>query len=238
MPAVIKATDRSPKLASRLETINVSDHLGEARVVLEKSREKARGILREAQAEARRITDKADERGFESGFRRGYEAGAKAGYEAAFAEAKEAFATDQEQVVQAMHGVVEEFEQRKRDILISAEADIVEFATRVAEAVTKQVGAVNAEAASANLQAALQLVQSMTDLVVSVHPNDVDAIGRFVETVKDRFEQADHIRIVGDESIAPGGCRLASPEADIDATLDTQLAQMAAIMGNRRGGDA
>jgi flagellar assembly protein FliH len=230
MATVIKFNEQNPSLIRRLETVSVSDHLGEAKLVAQTSRERARELLRTAQVDADAIRNDASGRGYEAGFRRGYEAGAKAGRAAAFEEAQKDFTDRQAQLVRAMNVLVSDFENRKRDLFISANNDCLRFAMKVAERVTRQVGVVHRDSAVENLKAALRIVESRTDLVIHMNPADHDNLQRFAESLMTGVEKAQSLTLVADESIAPGGCRLTSPDADVDATLDTQIEQIADLV--------
>lgn len=238
MSTVIKAAQQDPRLFRRLETVSVSDHLAEARLVVEKSREEAQRMLREAQAEAKRIRDEAAERGYASGFRRGYEAGKSAGYDEAFRAAREEFEADQTRALSALRAMVADYEAKKRDLFIAARQDVVRFAMRLAEKVTRQVGAVRSTSAAANLEAALRMIEKPTDLTVHIHPADREAITRFSEKLSAELNGAPHLTIVEDASLAPGGCRLTTPDCAVDASLETQLAVIAELMVPEAEGDA
>lgn len=230
MATVIKAAEQDPRLIRRLETVSVSDHLAEARMVLERSREEARRILREAQADAVRIRQEASEQGYESGFRRGYEAGKQTGQQDAFADGQARFAADQAGTIAALTAVMADYEQRKRDLLIDARQDVVRFAARLADKVTRQVGAVHPESAAANLDAALAMVEKATDVVAHINPADRATIRKYGEALDRRLNGATNFRIEEDAAIAPGGCRVTTAEAEVDATLDTQIARIAELM--------
>jgi len=230
MATVIKAAAQDPRLIRRLETVSVSDHLAEAHMVLERSREEARRMLREAQADGVRIRKEASEQGYEEGFRRGYEAGKQTGHEDAYTEAQKRFEADQTQTLAALAAVMEEWAQRKRDLLIDARQDVVRFAARLAEKVTRQVGAVHAESAAANLEAALAMVEKATDVVAHINPADRQTIEKFGAALDGRLRSAANFAIVEDAAVAPGGCRVTTADAEIDATLDTQIARIVELM--------
>ncbi len=230
MATVIKTGEQDPRLFKRLETVSVSDHLGEARLVLEASRQQSRELLHDTYVEAETIRKEASDKGYEAGFKRGYEAGTKAGYEAAFQAAKEEFRNEQEQLVRTLHELVAGYEQQKRDLFIRANNDVLQFAMRVAEKVTRQVGAVNCGAAVENLKAALREVESKTDLVIRVNKKDHLAIERFVETLMEDAKDAENLTIIVDDTIAQGGCRVHTHDIEIDVTLDAQIEQIASLV--------
>jgi flagellar assembly protein FliH len=227
---VIKLNDQNPRMITRLETVNVADHLSEAKVVLRKSREQAREILRQAQVEAGEAFEIARAKGFEAGFRKGYETGQKSGHDGAFEEAKKEFAERQSALVSMFNETVQQFDAQKRDLFIQASGDLLEFAMHVARRVTKRIGAIDREAATENLHAALRLVESATDLTVYVNPADAESIKDFAKSAGSVLERAAHFRIEVDKKLAPGGCRLATPMTEVDATVDTQLDQIEALV--------
>ena len=237
MSTVIKSGDQNPTLVRRLETVNVTDHLAEARLVLDASREKSLDMLRCAQREASVLREASQKQGYDDGFKRGYDAGLVAGREKAYADSKGEFAESQQQLIAAMGAVLDQFETEKRDLLIAARADVMRFAMRVAERVTRLVGVVNPDTACANLDAALRVVAAGSNLEVRLHPQDVATVEKFLKSQADRVAAGDHVRLIPDEKCAPGGCILSGAGTQVDATLDTQLEQIAQLMvGAETGG--
>ncbi len=234
---VIKLNDQNPRMITRLETVNVADHLSEAKVVLRKSREQAREILRQAQIEAAAAFETAQARGFEAGFRKGFESGQKSGYDAAFEEAKKEFGDRQSKLVATLQETVQQFDDQKRDLFIQASSDLLELAMQVARRVTKRIGIIDREVVKENVDAALRLVECKTDLTVYVHPADAESIKDFAETVGSSLQQAAHFKIEEDEALAPGGCRVVTPMSEVDASIETQLNQIESLVtGGSAGG--
>ncbi len=236
MAAVIKVGEQDPKLFTRLESISVSDHLSEARLVVEASREKSRAMLKEAQVEAIQIGRVAEERGYKAGFKRGYEVGKGAGHQAAFDAAKVEFSTDHARLIEAMHDTISRYQELKRDLFIAARNDVLRFAVKVAEKVTKQVGVVNRNAATTNLEAALREVESKTDIVVTINPVDMLTMERFCEDLMQHAKDAENFTIIADEAVEPGGCTVGTPNVSIDATVSTQMKQIAELIVGEEGG--
>ncbi len=234
---VIKLDDQNPRMITRLETINVADHLSEAKVILRKSREQAREILKQAQIEAAQAQEVARAKGFEIGFKKGYESGQKSGHEAAFEESKKEFGDRQAKLVATLQQTVEQFDEQKRDLFIKASGDLLQLAMQVARRVTKRIGVIDQEAAKENVEAALRLVESKTDLTVFVNPSDAVSIKDFAETVGNSLQQAAHFKIEEDETLAQGGCRVVTPVSEVDASIETQLDQIEALITGATAGD-
>lgn len=232
MSTVIKQTDQNPTLVKRLETVNVTDHLAEARLVLDASRQKSLDMLRHAQQEARSLLNETRKEGYDDGFGRGYEAGRIEGHQKAYEDARVEFLQQQNKLITAMSEALEQFEVTKRDLFIAARSDITRFAGRVAQRVTKVAAVMNPQSVTANLEAALRELGRASDLQVRLHPGDVAAVEKFLESLNQQAADAMHVRIMADESVSAGGCMLAGGGAMVDATIDGQLDQIARLMNS------
>jgi flagellar assembly protein FliH len=235
MGIVIKTGEQNPKLLKRLETLDVTDHLGEAKLVAEASKRESLALLQKAATDADEIRREAEDKGYEAGFRRGYDAGRKAGQDAAFEQCVKTFAENQEKLASALRAMLADIEQRKRDLFIAARNDVVRFAAKVAGRVTRRVATLDSGAATANLEAALALVESKTDLRVRIHPQDVATMRAFAGDLKERFEEVRHIDLIEDDALAPGGCIVSTPDTEVDASIDTQVQQIAELLVGREG---
>ncbi len=71
------------------------------------------------------------------------------------------------------------------------------------------------------LREALKLLpMGAANVRIHIHPQDFDMI----KALRDRHEET--WRILEDETLQPGGCRVESEQSQIDATIETRLAQM------------
>jgi len=232
MKTVIKQSDQNPALVKRLETVNVTDHLAEARLVLDASRQKSLDMLRQAQREAQALLNETRQEGYDDGFARGYEAGRIEGHQKAYEDAREEFTRQQSDLIAAMSAALEQFEIAKRDLLIAAKSDVTRFAGRVAQRVTKVAAVMYPQAAAANLEAALRELGRTSDLEVRLNPNDVATVDKFLESLNQRAADAMHVQIIADEGVSAGGCILAGSGAMIDATIEGQLDEIARLMNS------
>lgn len=229
MSTVIKAGQGGALLRS-LSRVDLADHLAEARAVVERARREAEGILAAARQAAEKTKSAAYGSGYDVGYPQGIEEGRKAGHEQALREASERFATEQSGLIAAMSAALSEFDAIKRDVRLEAERHLLEFAVRAACKLTFEIGGLHREAAMENVQRAIRTVGSKTDLTICVHPSDAAALETFAEAVLRQAAGSPHVRIAADESLAPGGCRVTAGNCEIDATLETQTAQLAAVL--------
>lgn len=74
------------------------------------------------------------------------------------------------------------------------------------------------------------MVHAKTGLTVRAHPSDLEAMKRFSASVLDRVGEADGIELVADDTVSPGGCVVKSERTEVDATLDTQIAEIVSLL--------
>jgi len=229
MSTVIKVGEVG-RLAKRLSTVDLADHLAEARAVIEEARRRAAQIVGRAQQESDRTLTEAHRVAAEQGHREGFEAGTRDGRQAAREEALQRFQEEQVHIVADLRRIVDEFDALKTDIHIAATRDLLDFAVRLATKLTFAVGRLHHESAVENLKRALALVESKTDLTVRAHPSDIASLELFAKSTMARVQASPATQFLADETIAPGGCKLLSERSDVDATLETQVEEIVSLL--------
>jgi flagellar assembly protein FliH len=234
---VIKAGEAA-RLVSRLSPVDLADHLAEARSMLDATRQQAARIMAEARRNAVIVEEQARKLGHEAGYQEGHREGTKVGHQQAFDEATKRFNEQHADVVSAMQRAAAQMDAMKEDLEIAAEHHLVRFATDVACKLTFAIGARHRESAAENLRRALRVVGRKTDLMVRVHPNDLDVIRTFAPSLLEEVGFSSHIDVVADEGIVPGGCIVRTERSEVDVTLDTQVAEIVALLLGEDAGDA
>lgn len=222
MSTVIKAGEAGPILR-HLKTVDLADHLAEAREVVAQARREAAQIVGAAKQRAHGTLEEARRLGAERGYREGHKKGEAEGREAARVEALEGFQQREEQVAAALQAATAQLEGIKTDLRLNAERDLLEFAAEVARRLTFALGRTSSEAVKENFSRALDLVAEQTSLIVRVHPDDVAALELFAPEVLSSTRAREGLSMVADDTISPGGCVVTSGTTTVDATLDTQL---------------
>jgi flagellar biosynthesis/type III secretory pathway protein FliH len=123
----------------------------------------------------------------------------------------------------------------KDNLRMAAERDLIDFAVSVAAKLTYAIGRRHREAAQENLRRSLPLVESPTNLTVRVNPDDMQSIEVFADSVLKQFDASRAVAVVPDDNIAPGGCRVLAGQTELDATLETQVAEMVALLADAGG---
>jgi flagellar assembly protein FliH len=233
MSTVIKA-GHAGKIARRLATVDLVDHLGEARKIIDESRAKAAEIITDAQEQARRVVEKAGEQGRFDGFDKGYAEGVTAGREVALEQGKIEFAEKHANLAGMFQSAIAQIDETKEQLRLTAERDLLDFAVQAASRLTFAVGSLHREAACENFRRALSLVTGKTDMTVRCHPSDVATLSAFAETTLNSARNGRRVRLLEDDSVSPGGCVLQGGTAEVDASLETQVAEMVSILvGNK-----
>ncbi|MCP4592554.1 MAG: hypothetical protein GY842_17615 [bacterium] len=229
MSTVIKA-GQDFKLVKRLTTIDLADHLTEADRIIAEARDRARAILLQARRDAAAALVEAKRRGHAEGQAEGHREGFTAGQKQGLEEATDRFSREQATLGETFSAAATGLDGLKRDLLIEARHDSLEFAVSLARRVTKRIGELNRDAATANLEEALSLVSSKTDVTVRVNPIDAETLRRFAAGLADRASEWEHVRVIEDETVAPGGCRILSGTTEVDADLESQLSEIVRLL--------
>ncbi len=229
MSTVIKAGQGGP-LLKRLRTVDLADHLAEARAVIAEAKRQAARIVLEAKRQSEHALAEATESGHRAGYESGYAEGTKSGNNSAYKDSIERFNQRHADVVAAMQKAVADMDEMKEDMRISAQKDLLDFAVATASKLTFAIGQLHRESAQDNLRRALDLVDSKTDLVIQVNSRDMASIETFADSVSKAVGASPALTIVEDDSIAPGGCKVECGRTEIDATLETQVSEMVSLL--------
>jgi len=229
MSTVLKS-GLSGKIIRRLDALDLADHVGEARTVIEDARRQSEAIIEEASQRARRDGANAGEQARVEGYEKGYQEGLAAGRTDAFERAKAEFAEQHGNLVRMMQAAIAGVDGIKEQLRLEAEADVLDFVVLAASKLTFAIGDLHREAAAENLRCSLALVADKTSIRIRCNPKDAETLREIAESIAQSTDCARHVVLVEDDSIAAGGCVVQSGSAEVDATLETQVAQMAAIL--------
>lgn len=226
MSTVIKA-GQTGAVRQRFTPVDLVDHLGEARAVIEEARRRNREILQNAEREAEeirvRVEGESRRAGYEAGYARGLAEGTEAGRKAAYDEAVARFDSRYGSAATAMMQAVREIESRREELRIAAERDLLELAVAIARKLTFEIGKLHREAAAENLRRAIRLVGCKTDLNVSVHPDDLEVVREAADALLREVGASTSISIGTAESVSPGGCVVKNDRTVADFTLETLI---------------
>lgn len=221
--AVIKA-DQTPATVS---AFSMADIEKQAKLILLGAKVRAERLLVAAQEEAEQIKKEAHAQalveGRKEGLAQGMEQGRQQGREAALAEQRQQLA----ELVAAMTQGVQELDASRLQLEAEAKTAVIRLAIAIAERVTKRLGVVDPQVAEANVEEALRLVVRSADVRIAVHPSQKGMLAEVLPRIQAKWPALKHVDLIGEPSIAPGGCRIYSGGGEVDADLDLQLTRIA-----------
>lgn len=194
-----------------------------AKRVLLRARQQADALLAEAQVQAeelcRQAVEEARAQGYEAGHQEGLAAGQAAGQAQALAESREQLA----QVISALTAAASEIEQSRRELENQALTEVIELAIAIARRITRRQGELDPRVLAENLQDAMKLVVHRADLRVAIHPRQRQVMESLLPELQLRWPALEHVTLVEDANLVPGGCRVHCHDGMVDADLDGQL---------------
>jgi len=230
MPSTVLKAGSSDRVLKRLATVDLADHLREAHGVIEEARRRAADHLARSEAQSKQDADAARQAAYSEGFRKGAEEGAQSGLRQALAEATERFNREHGHLVADLQRVVAEFDARKEELGLAAQRDLLDFAVLLAQKMTYAIGSQHRDAVVENVRRAIECVSRATDLTIRVNSADTAALETFASTALRQVQGSAAVRIQVDDSIAPGGCVVQSDRTEVDARLETQAEEIAALL--------
>lgn len=211
MARVIKGHTPDAMAVSRAAALKLADFASEAREIVLEARKDAARIVSEAQARADEVVAQAERRGYQEGFTRGQDDGHAQGQQAATPQRAPA------ELLELTRRAVDELHRATESLPRQA----VQFAIEIAERIVGEAAG-DIRTARGNLAKALELGAGYSQVTVQVNPGQLEQLHSHCPEVVEALSFRGNVRLVGDESVAPGGARLISGQGEIDATLATQ----------------
>lgn len=231
MARVIKG-DGAGDAAPHPAVMNLADIAAEARGIVVEARNEAARIVGDARAQAAAAAQAAAEHAYAEGFACGRDDGYAEGYRRGRNEARDAFAARAEELTAQARQVVQELAAARAELLHQARCDLLQFALELAERIVGRIAATDIAAARANLQKVLELAGSAGRVSVKVHPSQLDRLREDLPELVEALGFTGQVVLAGDGRISPGGVKLLTAQGQIDATVETQLANVAeALLG-------
>lgn len=187
----------------------------QARQIIEKAQAKAEQIARQTAAEAR-----------EEGYAAGLEQGLAEGREQGYAESLAQSAEQLRQLTEAWSQVATDWEQQRTEMEREARQAVIEFALRAAEKIVHRVIEIDETVVVDQAAQALSMVLSAHDASVRMHPVDRPMLEDALPDLLKELSTLEHIELVDDETVTPGGCVVAFGQGRVDATIETQVQRL------------
>ena len=240
MARVLKAQDMMQPDQVKAQLLNLQDLAKQAQQIVLDARRQAASVLAAARAEAKTIAGAGESQqeaqsqeavaaarkeafaeGHGQGLAQGLEQGAtdamaKAGAE--LAEAKAALQEIGQGVIQAQAELAQQMQRQTLELAMALTTKIV-----------GQVATADISAAQHNLQKALELAGPGGEAIVRVNPRQLRRLTEHCHELAELLGVGP-VRVMADESVSAGGVKVLCRCGEIDATIETQLANVAASL--------
>lgn len=187
---------------------------------------KAADIIAKAQSRAEQIAHQRGEEAEQLGYQEGLERGLAEGREQGRAEALAQSAEQLRQLHAAWSQVAKDWEQQRTEMEREARQAVLEFALRAAEKLVHRVIEVDESVVVDQAAQALSMVLSAHDASVRIHPVDRPMLEDALPDLIKELATLEHIELVDDEEITPGGCVVAFGQGRVDATIERQMQRL------------
>lgn len=159
-----------------------------------------------------KIKEQAHEQGFQLGFAQGMAAGLAKGEQQAIDKKSDVI----KQIEQLLHAIPSALNASRQALRMEI-ADIVLAITQQFFIQQQQ----NKEAIAQQITATLNYLNEKQAITLALHPGDLALLQQ--GQLKVDFSQCKEVRIVGDESLNLGGCRITSEHGVFDASIERQI---------------
>ena len=223
MKRLIKAGET---LAVDPRPMDLPDVGQEARRILADHTREGQRIVESARRQAATLRQEAANRGYEEGLSRGREEGLAKGRAAAQRQEGAKVSSDLAETAALARKVVEGLASARQELLQQAKAEMLDLAIEIARKIVGRAAESDVESARANLEKALELAGGFGGVTVLVHPSQLEDLQRYAPEVIEALRFRGDVKLAGDERVGKGGVRLLGRQGEIDATVQTQLANL------------
>ncbi len=212
MATIIKAS--GPIRPANGSSFNFDDMTVRANSYLDTMRGQATQIIAKAQQDAEAIRRRAEEDGRQAAIR------------AAEQVIEERVGKQLATLLPAIQQATKQIAQSKDAWLTHWEQRAVHLAVRIAERVIHREIKRDPQITVAFVKEALELCSGSAELLVRMHPDDRTTLGAHVEALARAVARQGTAKVVSDETISPGGCRVETRFGAVDQRIEEQLNRM------------
>jgi flagellar assembly protein FliH len=177
-------------------------------------RSEAAELVNQARKEAAQIKAKATEDG------------RQAGIQAAQASLKARLDQQLGEILSALRQAVVQIEQSRHAWQQHWERHAVNLAGAIAARICRRELSQQPEISLSWIREALLLAGNNAEVVLRLHPDDHAALAQQIEKLKHELTGIGAVKIVADQTISAGGCRVDTDFGSLDQQLDSQLARI------------
>jgi flagellar assembly protein FliH len=193
----------------------------EGQVIKQQAETEAEGIIYDAKTKGMEIENEIRQN-LEAERKNARMQGREEGYEEGFAEGK----AEVERLIQRTQVMLERAQEKRGEILLDAEQEIVELVLLIARKIIKVLSEKQRDIIKSNVIQALRKIKSSGNVIIRVNLADLKLATEHKEEFIKVVEGAKSIQVIEDSSIDSGGCIIETDFGEIDARIASQLAEL------------
>lgn len=216
--------------------MDLSDIEAHAGRLVAEAQARASAIMEAAEKTGREIRERAQKEGREAGTAAGREEGLKQGREQGRKEAFEAARQEIAGATQTLAESLRQFAERKDGLFTQAESDLLKLSLVIARKIVAREVAADAHVTAANVKRCLEILSQRRNLVIRVAPAALSAVEEAMPEMTRKLGEMSSVKVVADESVAPGGCLVTGESGVIDATIENQFSEVERVLFGETNG--
>jgi len=178
--------------------------------IVEEAKASAEKTLEEGRKELADLQKQAQAAGQEEGRLQGWQEGK----------------TEADRLIDRLHLVLAKAIERRNEILVDSEAQLVSLVLSIARKVVKVLSDNQRNVVVNNVIQALRKLRSKTDVVIRVNLIDLKITSEHMKEITERLERVGNVSVMEDASVDPGGCIIETDFGEIDARISSQLQEI------------
>ena len=203
--------------------MDLRDVRAEAARMIADARAEARQIVVSAQQQRQRISDEAHDEAYQRGHTEGVQQGMEDGRRQGRAEAHEQASQQLNELQQAWIEAAQSWEAQRQEMDRQARQAVLDFAVLFARKLVHRVIEVDDRVIIDQVAAALSHVLRPLDVTIRINRDDRPTLEQALPDLLEQVNGLEHLRLIDDETVGPGGCVVNYAQGQIDATVDTQV---------------
>ncbi len=221
---LIKATNAP----TTLQAFSMKDIETQARGLILRAQQQAEQLLAAAQSEAESLKAKAMAEGFAEGRQNGITKGTEEGKKLALQQGLSEHRTQFANVLKALNAAMQELNKSRQELDAAAKTEVIHLAVSIARRATKRQGAFDPTMLTDNVHEAMKMVTQSTDVRIAIHPQQKQVLLDALPKLSLAWPKLQHVQLIEDAKLSPGGCRLLTAGGEVDGDLDRQIDRIAA----------
>lgn len=223
--------------AAQPQPFSLRDVERHAAAILARAQQQASLLLEAAQREAEQLRHAAHAQGMAEGRAEGHKLGVEQGTAAGRQQALVEHKAQLGSLVESLAAAAGEIERSRQQLMQDATNDVVALAVAVARKAVASFAAARPEVVTDTVMSALRLVVGQNDVRIAVNPAQQQTLEQALPALRLRWPALQHVQVVADASVAPGGARVYTRHGEVDATLEGMVDRIAAeITGTHAAG--